>query len=346
LSAEQSSVDYLENLKVYIRKEQRERESFFEMVERIMTSMLDENNTAPCIEAAIKAAKGKRHYKNKNWNIAVLEELDVIDPSTYTRLQDYDYVTRLSTVVSICLVLCLDLTQTEELANAAGFSLKKKSKLNLAYSFIIDKNFEESKRRDNEYCFERITTSDWLKVYNAPTVEGGGRTVIKHTASKNYDWAMYEGLTGINPYAKGEIEKNGGKVTVVSGSRGELTDETGRYWVAVGPNVMTPTHTSDKKITLETMKYGTKMDILVEGNDGNRYYIPAVVGDVKAHTSPGGLYQTGLGFPGEKDYPLHNDGSTVEFMGKTRAGTDQYLLIGIIVYDHTQPGYDSSSGSN
>jgi len=38
--------------------------------------------------------------------------------------------------------------------------LKKKSKLNLAYSFIIDKNFEESKRRDNEYCFERITEAN------------------------------------------------------------------------------------------------------------------------------------------------------------------------------------------
>ncbi len=36
------------------------------------------------------------------------------------------------------------------------------------------------------------------------------------------------------------------------------------------------------------------MDIYVKDKQSNEYYIPVVVGDIKRHSAPDGLYQTGL----------------------------------------------------
>lgn len=98
---------------------------------------------------------------------------------------------------------------------------------------------------------------------------------------------------------------------------------------------MNPKHKSNEKVTIDEMKYGTKLDIVVLDEDTNtNYYIPAVVGDVKEHTWPNGLYQTGKQIPTGTLSIGNDDGSTIEFMGKTREGTDNYKLVEIIVYDN------------
>lgn len=54
---------------------------------------------------------------------------------------------------------------------------------------------------------------------------------------------------------------------------------------------MNPNHLPNDEISPSEMKYGTKIDIVVlDEKDNKKYYIPAVVGDAKEHSSPDGLW--------------------------------------------------------
>jgi len=175
--------------------------------------------------------------------------------------------------------------------------------------------------------------NDWLTSSNTPTYPSGGSIVeIPSTANPN-KWAMKEDQTKLNLYARPII---GDTNKVVIGSNGEMLDKDGRYWVAVGPKVMTPDFSIDKQIKPEDMKYGTLIDVVVSDSDGNTHYIKAVVGDAKNHTYPNGIYQTGYAFPNGTDpYPNNNDGSIVEFMGKgALTNLTDYKILKIIVYDN------------
>ena len=159
--------------------------------------------------------------------------------------------------------------------------------------------------------------NDWLRLYTKPTVEGKGRDVFRHENAKLYDWAMPEELKD-NVSEKGVLPKNCRNVTGIL--QADLTsnnlyiDLEERYWVAVGPNVMNPEHNENSEIKEEEMHYGTKLDIVVlDEKTATEYYIPAVVGDVKEHSKPDGLYQTGV--PYDVSRPtVAGDGSTIEFM--------------------------------
>ncbi len=204
---------------------------------------------------------------------------------------------------------------------------------------FVSEKFDENNLQEYE-------VNDWLILYKNPTVSAYGRSVLKHPDANNYDWGMPEELKGIKELKRGELTSNskteiqnaGGKVVVNMTSNNLYTDDEGRYWVAVGPNVMNPNHNANDKITASEMQYGTKIDIVVLDELTNtQYYIPAVVGDVKGHSSPDGLYQTGVPFDKSKKI-VQGDGSTVEFMGyditnKSVNITNNYRLIEIIVYE-------------
>lgn len=199
---------------------------------------------------------------------------------------------------------------------------------------------------------KQVITRDWLRLYSEPTVSGSGRHVQKHPKANNYDWGMPEKLKGdvfeTDSMASKMIKTNGGILIANKASNNVYIDADDRYWIAVGPNVMNPSHKSNAKVTAEEMNYGTKIDIHVTGqHDGKDYYIPAVVGDAKAHSKPDGLYQTGIPFDPADNDPGHADGSTVEFIGyniktyidknqnkkSTVNYTNDYKLIELIVYD-------------
>ena len=130
------------------------------------------------------------------------------------------------------------------------------------------------------------------------------------------------------------LARTGASPVVNIGKQGELTDGNGRYWVAVGPKVTNPNYSGAKRITESDMNYGVKLDVVVSDKNGVIYYIPCVVGDAKAHTSPNGIFQTEYGFPGEQNYPNNNDSSIIEFMGNgSITGLTAYDIINIIVYD-------------
>lgn len=236
---------------------------------------------------------------------------------------------------------------------------------------IPDKPEEEEEEDD----FDLI--DGWLRLYKEQTIPGEGRFVQKHKYAKNWDWAMPEELDGSgNPEnahsetwfqnespASKDIRGKGGNFIVNQTSNNLYTDGEGRYWVAVGPNVVNPSHSLEKvdhDIYASEVFYGTKMDVEVEHQDtGERYYVRVVNGDAKEHSYRDGLYQTGDPFnknrPKQKIPKEHSDpfdpqnptGNTVEFIGyhiteKTYEDgddkssinvTNNYRLIGIYVYD-------------
>jgi len=211
----------------------------------------------------------------------------------------------------------------------------------------------------NENEKECIILDNWLYLYYEPTVSGEGRTVERHPKAAVYDWGMAEDLSG----QKGEnwfAEESPvhdeiiqyGEFQVMVNSNNMYTDYEGRYWVAVGPMVMNPDYPREQvhyDIPADAMHYGTKIDIVVEDEEENRYYIPAVVGDAKEHSYPDGSFQTNVPF--NVDRPQENKGNnntnTIEFIGygipkkiyddgelkSTINITNNYKLIEIIVYD-------------
>ncbi len=242
--------------------------------------------------------------------------------------------------------------------------LTKKYSLLCVYGGIItvEENLEVEEE-DEEKNIEYVEEDNWLKLYYNPTGLGDGRSVLKHPRAANLDWGMEEELKGehnidwfeTSSPAHDYIEQKGGVFDAHKLDNGLYVDSQGRYWVAVGPNVVNPNHSnakSNKRIDVSEVFPGTKLDIKVqcekEGeNYGEIFYIPAVVGDVKEHSYPDGLYQTGEPFCKElKSVP--SNPNTVEFIGygieqkvyqeneKSKSCiniTNNYRIMEIIVYD-------------
>lgn len=65
-----------------------------------------------------------------------------------------------------------------------------------------------------------------------------------------------------------------------------------RHAIALGPKLQNPDWVSGSAQP-EDMAYGTAVDVAIQMDDGNTYYIPAIITDIKAHTYPTGILQTG-----------------------------------------------------
>ena len=152
----QHLIDYLDEFRKYVNDEYKERKSLFEM----LTDIMDERvcNEHPSIKEAMIQFTNNNHYQNKDMNLAILEELGAIEPSTYTRIKNNDYTIKLQTAISICIVLCLDVNTSERLLNSAGYTLTKKSRLYQAYSFIIKMNYDGFMKmtKDKLHCYMRL----------------------------------------------------------------------------------------------------------------------------------------------------------------------------------------------
>lgn len=196
-----------------------------------------------------------------------------------------------------------------------------------------------------------IMANSWLKLYTSKTSTGGRSvympTVPSFTGSdgftykftdKNY-WFSQENPYGdnINGQARTQIKAVTGRDPVVrKGTHGELTDGKGNYWIAVGPNVVNPNHASDQK-PLPAEMYGLgKLDVVVKDSSGNKYYIPAVVGDTKLHTWNNGIIQTWKAYPDGKFTSARsnfNGQVCAEFIGNvSTSGLYSYTIYKIIFY--------------
>jgi hypothetical protein len=199
--------------------------------------------------------------------------------------------------------------------------------------------------REVEETIESLGTpvkiiNDWLRLYDAPTISNHGRTVKIPSGAISSAWYAFEGLRDINKWAKINIENSGRSAVVNIGTKGELTDQIGRYWIAVGPKVMNPEHKNDQGITADEMNYGTMIDVVLQDSNGTIFYFPTVVGETKAHTYPNGVYQTGYTFPNGNEYISNTsngitDNSVIEFIGLRipEHGLNSYKIMYLIVYD-------------
>lgn len=100
-----------------------------------------------------------------------------------------------------------------------------------------------------------------------------------------------------------------------------------RYGIAIGPVLQTPDfdakndtmyNNKSKSIRAEAMAYGTCVDVTIVLN-GERYYIPAIIIDTKAHSHPSGEIQTG---------DLIDPSKSHENTGKTGAIVEWYTIQG------------------
>ena len=174
----------------------------------------------------------------------------------------------------------------------------------------------------------KVIVNGWLDLYTTPSIYG--RTISMPNGCNPNTWYAFEDRRDINFYAKLAIGNNN---SVNRGSKGELHDKDGRFWVAVGPKVMNPAHANSATVYAEEMNYGSRIEVKLKHSSGQIYYLRAVVGDCKIHTYPNGIYQTGYAFPNGTDYHPNNvDGSVVEFCGAMLpAGLNQFSIQSIVV---------------
>jgi hypothetical protein len=182
-----------------------------------------------------------------------------------------------------------------------------------------------------EILLQRTENTDKLTLRKKPSHSYGRHVETENSSFASSKWWAQEKMETINPFAMKAVN---GKNEVNQSVNKVLTDKDGRYWVAVGPNVMNPSHTSNEQCSYAEMNYGTQIDVMLEDECGETRYLRCVVGECKAHTYPDGIHQTGYAFPNGKDpHPQNADDSVIEFCGMAPEITEKYNIKEIIVYD-------------
>ncbi len=185
---------------------------------------------------------------------------------------------------------------------------------------------KSSKKKKTEVKASKSNTeytlvNDYFRFYSCPTMDEDDVDHVVDIASisKKYkipnSWVSFEGCDGVVPN-KWALEENG------SNLKRELMDldnqmYNGRHMVALGPAVFLGSKYKGQYVTASEMPYGTNIDVVLENKEtGEKFYVPCVVVDIKAHTYPNGYYQTGkarLMSGGIENVPEHADYSVVEF---------------------------------
>ena len=214
---------------------------------------------------------------------------------------------------------------------------------------------------------ETIQISSWLIAYKGEPTRMGGVEIdikteereklkennLKRDGISGVDWYSYEEyitkdmkLT-INKYAAEQYESMGGIISEEPDDNGAFTNK-GRYWVAVGPEILSPGYNEkpeeEQTISENQFKYGTEIDVVLQNSkDKSEVYIECIIGDVKAHTYPDGVFQTGDVYPNcsnKDDGSSHRNGSYIEFINAPKLGDDyingnmsDYVVVDIIVYE-------------
>ena len=121
---------------------------------------------------------------------------------------------------------------------------------------------------------------------------------------------------------------------------------SGRYWIGVGPEVAHPDYNTEYPGKLATVnasqfKLGTEIDVVLSTSiDGteNLVYIECILGDVKAHTDPDGIFQTGRAYKhsGHENSLKDANGSYIEFINDYEGDNgimSDYYVVEIIIYE-------------
>lgn len=146
----------------------------------------------------------------------------------------------------------------------------------------------------------------YFQLYDGPTVIGIGEAYGFADIYKYCDKEPFGALQGFG--GTKSILNTSGNLTTYGGQKLDVTKGTllyngiERHTIALGPKLQNIHFDTDtkKEIDPKEMAYGTCVDVTIE-LDGEIYYIPAIITDVKAHTASNGYYQTNETFTGEKE---------------------------------------------
>lgn len=187
----------------------------------------------------------------------------------------------------------------------------------------------------------------WLQLYDGPTVASDSAYEVHiplesdgvaggYTARR---WSMGEGDgVGYNPYIRDSYSDKANNVG--PGGVGRV-NSSGRYWVALGPNVTNQDFKCDSSGAGagagEWKVDGKFIDVVLKSvTDGKEYYLPVVLGDSKAHTAPTGIVQSGTHIHNADNHPENDDDSIVEFTycdpRKASALNSKFEIVKMIVY--------------
>ena len=206
---------------------------------------------------------------------------------------------------------------------------------------------------------EKVMITDWLIGFKGTPVTKGKSIDLKVDEWKKLDQAnrdnnrqaadWYSFEPAINPSALSQYANAGKTLQANPNPIGNgLINEDGRYWIAVGPEVANPGYNAQYPAQLGTLnesqfKYGAEVDVVLRNSLNEIVYIQCVIGDIKAHTYPSGVFQTGTPYPysanKNEDGSAHINGSYIEFCGfpineKPATGSmSKYEVIEIILYE-------------
>lgn len=212
-----------------------------------------------------------------------------------------------------------------------------------------DKLGDENKEREGRRKIDWYSYEDYVKrddEYNIIYDEQGNKILT------------------INKYVIEQFEKAKKDLILEKTEGGGFVNEEGRYWVAVGPEILRPGYNTiypkeEQTLAENHFHYGTKIDVILQPMDNsnnNLVYIECIVGDVMAHTYPHGVFQTGDPYPyspnKDEDGSYARNGAYIEFVNapttikdgeeKRINGTmSKYRVKKIVVYKREwNPNYD------
>lgn len=148
------------------------------------------------------------------------------------------------------------------------------------------------------------------------------------------DWYAYEDYIEknedgtpyytINSYAATQLREHYSEPEFYYSDENGFTNAEGRYWVAVGPEVLCPGYNDrpeeEQTLTEDQFKYGTKIDVIMQHMiyESKLIYIECIVGDVMGHSYPNGVFQTGDPYPNSSNGDEYGgyaiNGAYVEFI--------------------------------
>ena len=143
--------------------------------------------------------------------------------------------------------------------------------------------------------------SDYVKVTSFKEYDSDKSSKLWYSVNNRHNW-----FTGQVAYAPKYIneeaykrltELSGGISPTINIHNDVCVDENGYYWVAAGPNVVSP-HFRDGGTPLPADMYGKGyLDAVIEDSLSNSYYIHCRIGGTKAHTWNNGVIQTWYKYP-------------------------------------------------
>ena len=159
---------------------------------------------------------------------------------------------------------------------------------------------------------EQNGSAGFFRLYDKPTLD---TEAVIYNCGNLYEQYGIEPNGALQSFGGSKCRLNTKKEGITYGGqeldtkRGTLIyNEIERYAIAIGPTLQNPEFKlKDNEIQANEMIYGTCVDISIE-LEGNTYYIPAIIVDVKANTANGGegIFQTGYNYKGEYE----NTGAT------------------------------------